>query len=488
MIVNTRVSLRSHSLIVTTIALAVTATPALAQTAAPAAAQSAAAGEPAEGPVAAADATEAAPADEAGVTTSYATDEDLQGIRTDLENFKWQWQRERDLHTGLSTRPLLIGGVVSARVGAQNEPVRGAGIDDRRYTFDLGQAQLIFTGNLYRDYQEGRNLSYVLRFGAAQSNNNSFLNLSDANITYSLLQALSPEDALLTVTLGQQLVPFGLEVATSDELRPVINNAQFANRLGLGRREIGLFVKGDVLPRMDYGYAYRQALLSYALCLVSGNGPNAPDDNGWKDIILRTAFTVPSDYHSLLRQFTVGGTAYLGKQNRMLPSDTTRTVLGLGRRRRYGADVYYNHHPIGLTYEFVQGEDGLLEPQSTLAAPRAFVRKSRAHVATLFYNFGEQFVRGYRAQGRFDDWWPKSYQPFFRFDTFDPDMHAANDASDVFTWGFNIFFAETTKFQLNYNYRHDRALEPAPGRPAPPASAGVYPRVHEVLAQLQFGF
>src|SRR4029453_11056209 len=113
------------------------------------------------------------------------------------------------------------------------------------------------------------------------------------------------------------------------------------------------FVRGDIVPRMDYGYNYRQALLSYAVGLVRGNGPKTADDNGWKDLVARLAFTVPSDYHSWLRQFTLGGTAYLGKQNRLLPvaRDATRTVLGLGRRRRIGGDIYYSHHPIGVNYE-----------------------------------------------------------------------------------------------------------------------------------------
>ena len=220
-----------------------------------------------------------------------------------------------------------------------------------------------------------------------------------------------------------------------------------------------------------------------ALC----NVPNTADDNGWKDLIARVAFTVPSDYNSWLRQFTLGGTAYLGKQNRILPvaRDATRTVLGLGRKRRYGGDIYYSHHPIGVTYEYVYAEDGLVDPAGTLQSAHTFVRKADAHVLTLFYNFGEQFLRGYRAQGRFDDWWPKSYQPFFRYDTFDPDTAeaAARDRSDVYTLGFNVFFAETTKFQLNYNYKYDRAAEQqAASNPL------LTPKVNEVLAQFQFGF
>jgi hypothetical protein len=441
------------------------------------------------------EAAETAPAPPAGPALpevvipppNAATEEDLQGIRADLENFKFQWQRERDLHTAISTRPLVVGGLVQARVGGQDKGARGPGLAERKYTFDLGAAQLIFNGNLYKDYEAGRNLTYTLRFGVAPQSgtNNSFLNLIDANVTYSIAQALSPEDPILTATLGQQPLPFGLEVAASDELKPVINNAQFSTRLGLARREVGLLVRGDVFPRMDYGYNYRQALFAYAFGVVSGNGPNAQDDNGFKDLIARIAFTLPSDYNSWLRQFTLGGTAYVGKQNRLLPvaQDATRTVLGLGRRRRLGADLYYNHHPVGVTYEYVYAEDGYVDPASTIGAARFGVRKADSHVLTLFYNFGEQFLRGYRAQGRFDDWWPRSYQPFFRYDTFDPDRETPNDRSNVYTGGFNVFFAETTKFQLNYNYKDDQAVQKTLA-----TNPFAVNKVHEVLAQLQFGF
>lgn len=83
-------------------------------------------------------------------------------------------------------------------------------------------------------------------------------------------------------------------------------------------------------------------------------------------------------------------------------------------------------------------------------------------------------MKSYRSQGRYDDWWPKSYQVFFRWDSWDPDIRNANDKIQYLTPGINIFFAETTKLQLNYYHQilEDRNLE----------------RNDQFLAQIQFGF
>src|SRR6185312_12286688 len=151
----------------------------------------------------------------------------------------------------------------------------------------------------------------------------------------------------------------------------------------------------------------------YAIGIVNGNGVNTPDDNNAKDIVGRLAFTVPAEYNSWLRQITIGGTAYIGKRNVYL-TDDARTNLGTGKKQRYGIDVYYNHWPFGVTYEFVVANDTVAFGNSKANQLQRDI-VSRAHTGTLFLSFGEQFVAGFRNQGRFDDWWPKTYQPFVRY-------------------------------------------------------------------------
>jgi hypothetical protein len=424
--------------------------------------------------------TNAPPADASTLPVSSGDIEglryDIQGVTSDLENFKFQWQRERDIHTATSTRGVRVGGTIQVRFGYTDFEATAPAVPNvyhRKSSFEIGAALLTFTGSLYKDYSEGRNLDFALRFGASpqQGSTNSFLNVLDANIIYSPLSTIDREDPQLTVTLGQQLLPFGLEVPATEELKPVIRNALFTTRLNLARRDLGLVVRGDLFPMVDFGYNYRVPILAYALGVVNGSGPNTLDDNNVRDIIARLAFTVPSDFHSWLRQITLGGTAYVGEQNTFVGEGAARTLAGRGKKQRLGVDVYYNHWPFGVTYEYIRGRD-VSTPGASLAAPGRVDLDSEAHTATVFLSFGEQFVSGFRNQGRYDDWWPKTYQPFVRYDRFDPNVDADGDAVVVVTGGLNLFVAETTKFQVNLNWTDDQRTDVQ----------------REVVAQAQVGF
>jgi hypothetical protein len=251
----------------------------------------------------------------------------------------------------------------------------------------------------------------------------------------------------------------------------------------LVRREVGLIVRGELFPQVDYGYNYRVPILSYAVGVINGSGPNFLDDNNFKDIVGRVAFTIPTQFNSWLRQFTLGGSVVWGKGNTFIPAKAATAMtpavapilIGKDTRARYGADIYYNHWPIGLTYEFVSGQDPAASGTNKDDAVRSEVW-SRSHTATLFYSVGEQFVGAFRNQGRFDDWWPKTYQPFLRYDRYTPNKDKDTTYTEIYTAGFNVFFAETTKFQLNYNLRN------------PSAPGDKWNPHHEVLAQAQFGF
>lgn len=408
-------------------------------------------------------------ADNAASAPEVATKADIDGLRTDLENYKYEQKRNRETKTALTTRGTTIGGSVQARYTSQDPAVRTgstATATDRSSSFDIPQATLNFAGSLYRDYSEGRNLDYRLAFAYAKNSpgtDGSQLNATDAYIRYSPLPTLTGlEDPRLTITLGQQQIPFGLEAQIGEELRPVINNAQFLGGLGVGTRQIGLIVRGDYDPYVDYGFNYRAPLLEYAFGVVNGSGPNKSDDNNHKDYVARLAFTLPVDYFSLFRELKFGVSAYKGQKN--LVSGTN--VVGQGKRDRYGFDIYYNHAPFGVTYEYAEGRDATVNNGPDI--------KSRGQYLTAFYTWGEQWVASSRAQAKYDDYWPKSYQLFARYDTFDPNTALANDKTKVGILGFNLFFAETTKFQINLNHYDYQ-------NPAQRSS-------NELLAQFQFGF
>lgn len=434
--------------------------------------------------------TEATTADEIELATEAETEDDqsfvtraeLQGLQSDLENYKYQVQRDRDTKTALSTRQLLINGVVQAKASYIDEAQRtpptgtntGMAVQDRHSSFDLGAVQIGFIGNLYKDYEEGKNLDFNLRFGTSPQTgtNNSYLNLLDAQLTYHVLPTLSADTGRLSVTLGQQLLPFGQEVQATEDLKPTINNALFSLPglgYGLALREVGLIVRGDALPTVDYGYNYRSPMISYAFGLVNGNGANKSDDNDDKNFIGRLRYTLPAEYNSWLRELSFGLSWYQGKSNLFEIDGTSAAFAGKGDVLRKGFDIYYNHHPFGVTYEYVQGEDDTYISHTA----QTYKRESESHTGTLFWNFGEQFVKGFRNQGRYDDWWPKSYQAFYRYDTIDRDKNLADQTVDIHSLGLNAFFAETTKFQINLNHVNNDITNKS---------------YNELVAQFQYGF
>ncbi|WP_035057613.1 hypothetical protein [Andreprevotia chitinilytica] len=403
-----------------------------------------------------------------------ATKSDVEGLRTDLENYKYDQQRNRETKTALATRGTTIGGTIQTRATAQSPSVTTGSstpANGRSSSFDIPLASIFFSGSLYRDYAEGRNLDYRIQLGYAPQSpaaNNSNFNLQDAYLRYSPLPTKTGlEDPKLTITFGQQLLPFGLEVQTGEDLRPTIKSAQFLTTTGLVNRQIGAIVQGDLEPYVDYGFNYRAPLFQYAFGVVNGSGPNKSDDNNAKDWIARVAFTLPVDYYSLFRELKIGGTYYKGAKNVL---NGTTIVDSGGKGDRYGIDLYYNHSPFGATYEYVQGRDDTYNA----VTKKIDTITSRSHTATLFYTWGEQWLASSKSQAKFDDWWPKSYQLFTRWDQWDPNKDAANDKITISTLGFNVFFAETTKFQLNLNHY---AYENPTIKSA-----------NELLAQFQFGF
>jgi len=415
----------------------------------------------------------------------YATSSDIDGIRADLENFKYDEARLRERNTAKTARDSTLYGVVQVRVQAQDEPTAAgnpAPNSVRRDSFDVPTALIGVRGNLFRDYKEGKNLDYQVSFAYAKratAGGASDLNLADAFVRYNVLATTGGlEGDRINVTLGQQLIPFGLEAQAPEDLRPTIDVATTPAQLGLFSRQVGAIVRGDLKPYVDYSANYRAPLLEYAFGVFNGNGANKLDDNNGKDYIARAAFTLPVDYASVFRELKFGASYLKGTKN--VTNAAGSSVLdGGGKRDRLGFDIYYNHAPYGATYEYIQGRTDWADANNQIREV-----KSEGHTLTLFYTFGDQFYNSIKSSAKFDDFWPKSIQPYYRYDSYDP-----NSGADVVgiagrsvgeairhSLGLNIFFAQTTKFQLaltNTDYKTETAA---------------LKDFNEVKAQIQYAF
>lgn len=451
-----------------------------------------------------------------------ATKADIQGMRADFENYKYENARTLERKVPSVTRNTVIGGTIQVRATYQT-PEQNAGVANaagggnttfqaapRGSSFDIPSATLSFAGNLFRDYQEGKNLTYALGLatssnfaGSPQSTtsanrtlgiaspNGSQLNVTNAFLAYSFLPTNGgPEDARSSLTFGQQLVPFGLEAQANEEIRPVINSAQFTSALsGINTRQIGLIYRGDAFINVDYTNNYRSSLLEYAFGVVNGSGPNKSDSNGKKDWLGRLAFTVPADYNSWLRELKLGVSHYQGYNN--LVNTTSNAVVQFASSKRSGFDINYTHLPFSVAYEYVRGtDDTFASATAATATTPTFRKKAVGQYINFGYTWGEQFLTSEKSLAKYDDFWPKSYQAFLRFDKFDADTlnNAAlragslGDRTVITTIGLNAFFAETTKLQVNYLLTRNDA--PTNGQ----YTADRPPKTRGLQVQFQYGF
>ena len=429
-----------------------------------------------------------------------ASKADIQGLRTDLENYKYDNSRLFERNIPSVTRNTKIGGSLTIGYATQNPATQATyangstlPAEPRKNGFTPVSAGLNFGGTLYRDYGEGKNLTYRAAFttatnfgskasydsvGSASANGSQF-NLTDAYIRYSF-QPVSgnAEDPLGTLTLGQQVVPFGQDAQALDpEVKAVINGAGFVSGLGLNSRQIGLVASGDYDPYVDYTNNYRAPLLSYAFGIFNGNGANKQDNNSYRDLAARLVYTLPVDYSSWFRQLQIGGSLYrgytaLGTGPTSATTSTTILAGSKGISNRIGFDVNWTHLPYSVSYEWAYGKDTQAAASATV--PDGLKRGVGQYI-NFGYTWGEQFLSSSKNQGKFDDWWPKSYQAFLRLDSWDPNRSAVSldDHQYVTTLGLNVFFAETTKFQINYLHTRTQLGKTAPTLLKPASANGL---------------
>lgn len=399
-----------------------------------------------------------------------ATKRDLQGLTSDVAVLRDQLTRQLDSNIANTARSLTIGGTLQNRytaVTSTNQPTSPNG-------FTVNAAILSFSGALKKDYEEGRNLTYALSLISTAATNT--FQPYDAYLQYAIFPSLDIEKPNFNITFGQQAIPFGLEPQVGEDKKPAAVYAIFAGANGwnLAQRDLGVQLKGDLFPFVDLAYTYRVPLIQYQLGIFNGSNWNTAETNKSKDVVGRIVLNAPVDYNSDFRGLSIGSSFYSGEKDLAQSNGTLITGgSGKGTRNRYGADIAYVASPFGFTAEYAVGDDDRVISGTTIANAVKSTIKSKAYTATLFYEWGEQFLNQVRNQSRLDDWWPKTYQPFIRYDYFDPDTSVANNESSVLTYGFNFFFAQTTKLQLNYNVSNLKNTNV---------------KQSQFIAQFQFGF
>lgn len=245
----------------------------------------------------------------------------------------------------------------------------------------------------------------------------------DAVLTPILLDAqieinLSP---YINLTFGQFKVPFSIENLISGSDLDTINRSRTVEKLCPGRdigakgRDIGVALNGEF------------SRIKYILGVFNGSGINKADYNDQKDIAGRLVF-FPDNFP------VFGLSHYMGRYSPLPDAPFIK-------RNRTGMDVFYVHGRLALKGEIILAREDNTD------------------------RFGWYIQGGYYIAA-------KKIQTIIKYDSLCT-KGIRGEKIDIATFGLNLFFADKTKFQINYEYRMGELFNTSR---------------HVILAQLQAGF
>lgn len=223
--------------------------------------------------------------------------------------------------------------------------------------------------------------------------------LLDAIVEFNL-------SSFLALRIGQFKVPFSLENLTSSSSLDTINRSQTVENLCPGR-DIGSQGR-DIGALLNVKFSK----IECSFGVFNGSGINRGDLNKQKDIGGRLVFHLLS--------FLQGAAAFYKGQYSLNPGGIPV------RRDRAGMEILLIKNPFSLKGEYIFGKDD---------------QTSR----NAWYVQAGYFLIS------------KKLQSVIKYDSYDKDREMAGDRSDLMTFGFNLFFAENTKLQVNYELYRDES-------------------------------
>ena len=270
--------------------------------------------------------------------------------------------------------------------------------------FDIRNARLIFNGTPFR------NLAYRLQVDFAPPT----VRVLDAYAAYTFV------NPYLKVTVGQQKVPLSWESLRTDydilsmsrsqvvealtaRSKDVLAGTTAVNNNG---RDIGVLVSGAI-PNTNTNANW----VEYYAGVFNGNGINKTDLDKNKDIAGRV-LVFP------IKQLSLGGSVYQGKATYGV--DLTKPK----DRNRWGVEAAFNTERFRGAAEYLQGTDSTTEKGG-------------------YYGLVEGFFI------------PKKFAALVKYDFYDPNKNKDGDATTIYSFALNWYFAAYTKVQLQYDYRRE---------------------------------
>lgn len=333
------------------------------------------------------------------------TQEDAAGIRAEAA-IKAQEEAEKRKKFSVEGKSRIdLGGYIQAQYTNDNS-------NSARNEFKIRRARLDLRGNTPQT-------GWRLQVDAVQPLKDAVTSLSQNATTKDVTVKTSKVvtrpvllDAYLDYNLhpyaslrvGQFKIPFGRENLESSPNLDTINRSQVTERLVPGRdigsqgRDIG----GQVSGVLDAGDGTKIA--EYAVGIFNGAGINVGETNDRKDADIRLLLFP-------VQGLAVGAAYYNGKTGASADMDKIRT----------GVEAAYTVNGLFMKGEYIMGKDGSTD------------------------KYGWYAIAGYR--------FIPALEGVVKYDSLDPDEDAADDRTDVTTFGVNWLLSKSAKIQLNYEIK-----------------------------------
>lgn len=233
------------------------------------------------------------------------------------------------------------------------------------------------------------------------------------------------------ISMGQFKQPFGLELTTACHALHTIDRSLVVRSLAAPFRDLGVMVSGGTDTLEIFGLKNKN-IFSYSLAYTNGTGINLPDSNLGKDFIGRLVFS-PWDFIS------IGGSYRYGQHKNPVDSITTEDS-----RMRWGADLTLKVRDLLIQGEYIFGRnDGsIVLPPPDCSTPPQVIQ-------------GSNEADGYWVLAQYNTPW--YLQPVVKYATYDANIGTEFNQVSTLTFGFNYFFNDWTRLQVNYQYNTEES-------------------------------
>ncbi|OYT11900.1 MAG: hypothetical protein B6I18_02550 [Bacteroidetes bacterium 4572_112] len=282
---------------------------------------------------------------------------------------------------------------------------------DKPSSFYFNRARLGATGTIPYDF------SYYFLAEFSPSHGGPYI--LDAFVTY---KRFAP---YFIVSMGQFKSQFGLELTTACHGLYSVNRSQVVNELASPFRDQGVLILGSTGDKKILGMEHSD-IFTYRLAITNGQGLNKYDGNMDKDVTARLVFQPIEDVK-------IGGSFRWGKQKPIQASEPDDT------RRRWGVDLSVEKANILFQAEYINGLDQGSSLVGGGCGSSPTIQKGDFNKDGFWTAIMYKFDNGFAPILK--------YQYYSVNSSVATIPHQTQDAAIV---GFNYYFNDWTRLQLNY--------------------------------------